>query len=149
MNANSLLFYHLCTFTCEDFCGPKIFAKVRGSSTSCSALKLNKASGLKCGKNSHFFTVMLLAHTELVNHHYWDRTTFLRSAFLEPSHIYVCNQLFIRLPLTLASCWKMPFGKHWLMCSQCTVWRADSGVAGVDGIYVLMSTPLCHSSSAG
>ena len=83
-------------------------SKLWGSSISCSllaAVNLNKASGLKCGKKySHFSTVMLLTHIVLVNHHYWDQTPFLHSAFLELSLIYVCNQLFIRPPFTLASC---------------------------------------------
>lgn len=56
-------FTTLICFNCEDFCGKektggggfRIFAKFRGSSISCSlisAVNLNKASGLKCGKKN-------------------------------------------------------------------------------------------------
>lgn len=103
-----------CTFI---FVDSDYLLSSEGSSISSSvlaALNLNKASGLKCGKNSHFFTAMLLAHIVLVNHHYPDPTPFLHTTFLELSLIYVCNQLFITL--LFSACFLLPLGKHQLMC---------------------------------
>lgn len=89
--------------------------KFRGSSISCGvlcAVNLNKASGLKCGKrNSHFFTVTLLAHAVLVNHNYQDS---LPTQYIFRAVPYICLQSTVH-QAGFCSCFLLPLGTHWLI----------------------------------